>query len=88
MFERISPAPPDPILGLTERFVADPNPEKINLGVGVYKDARGATPVLRCVKQAEQRILEVENSKSYKPMTGDAAYVRAVQADEELHLRR
>ena len=46
MFENVKVAPPDPILGLTELFKADPNPEKINLSVGVYQDATGKTPVL------------------------------------------
>ena len=52
MFETIQPAPADPILGLTEAFLADPNPNKINLGVGVYQDESGKTPVLESVRQA------------------------------------
>ncbi len=80
MFQSIQPAPPDPILGLTEAFVADPSPDKINLGVGIYKDAEGKTPVLQCVKRAEQRILETEATKAYKPIAGDPAYGKAVQA--------
>ena len=79
MFESLTAAPPDPILGLTEAFKADPNPQKINLGVGIYKDADGKTPVLDCVKKAEARILETQSDKSYKPIDGDAAYGRAVQ---------
>jgi len=79
MFNSIQPAPPDPILGLTEAFVADPNPDKINLGVGVYKDAGGKTPVLDCVKAAEQRILEGETDKAYKPIDGDPAYGQTVR---------
>lgn len=79
MFANLQPAPPDPILGLTEAFHADPNPDKINLGVGVYKDAAGRTPVLQCVKQAERKILEAQTNKSYKPIDGDPAYARAVQ---------
>jgi len=74
MFETLKMAPPDPILGLTEAFNADPNPDKINLGVGVYKDASGNTPVLDCVKKAEARLLENEASKSYKPIPGDPAF--------------
>jgi len=80
MFEDIQPAPPDPILGLTEAFLADPNPEKINLGVGVYKDEQGRTPVLDAVKHAERIILESESSKSYKPMSGDPEFARVTQA--------
>lgn len=80
MFESVELAPPDPILGLTEAFNQDTNPDKVNLGVGVYKDPTGATPVLPSVKQAEQMIWETEKSKGYKPITGDPAYGKVVQA--------
>ena len=63
MFERIEPAPPDPILGLTEAFREDPNPKKINLSVGVYQDATGKTPILESVQQgrpARARAAEVD----------------------------
>jgi len=63
-------APADPILGLTETFKADPHPDKINLGVGVYQDATGKTPVLESVKAAERRLLENEHSKSYLSIPG------------------
>jgi len=79
MFENLQPAPPDPILGLTEAFKSDPNPKKVNLGVGVYKDAQGRTPVLDCVKAAERRILDTEQSKAYKPIDGDPDYTAKVQ---------
>lgn len=79
MFDRVEMAAPDPILGLTEAFLADPNPDKINLGAGVYKDATGKTPVLKVVKLAERRILESEASKGYLPITGSAEYAAAVQ---------
>ncbi len=79
MFEQVQMAPPDAILGLTEAYTADPNPEKVNLGVGVYKDASGKTPVMASVKEAERRILDAQASKSYKPMTGDPNYARLVQ---------
>jgi len=79
MFENVQIAPPDPILGLTEMFKADPNPDKINLSVGVYQDAQGKTPVLETVKAAEKRILEQEASKGYLPMTGDSVYCAQVQ---------
>ena len=69
-FDHIEAAPADPILGLTEAYKNDPNPNKINLGVGVYQNEAGVTPVLSCVKQAEQQILETETSKSYLPITG------------------
>ena len=79
MFETVTPAPPDAILGLTEAFKADPNPDKINLGVGVYKDDNGQTPILKCVKEAEVRIESEETSKSYLPINGAPAYGRVVQ---------
>lgn len=79
MFERIQTAPPDPILGLTETFNKDPNPDKINLSVGVYQDGNGQTPVLGTVKEAERRLLESEKSKSYMPISGDLTYGLLVQ---------
>ncbi len=79
MFEKLETAPPDAILGLTEAFVKDPNPAKINLSVGVYKDAQGNTPILATVKAAEQRILKNERSKGYLPMTGSPDYDARVQ---------
>ncbi len=79
MFERLEMAPPDAILGLTEAFKKDARPEKINLGVGVYKDAQDRTPVLDSVKAAERTLLEKETTKNYMPMTGDPAYGKAVQ---------
>lgn len=80
MFEAVPTAPPDPILGITEAFQADPRPSKINLSVGVYKDSGGATPVLGVVKEAERRLLDQEKSKGYKPISGDPEYCRLVQA--------
>ena len=74
MFETISPAPEDSILGLTEAFKKDSNPNKVNLGVGVYKDGDGQTPVLSTVKVAEERLLRSEATKSYLPIDGLAAY--------------
>ena len=53
MLESLPLAPPDAILGLMEAFKRDPNPNKINLSVGVYKDEAGNTPILQCVKEAE-----------------------------------
>jgi len=79
MFEKIQIAPSDPILGLSEAYKADPNPNKINLAVGVYKDAHGQTPVLATVKEAEKRILAEENTKGYLPMTGEPVYCSCVQ---------
>ena len=70
MFEAINPAPEDSILGLSEAFQKDPNPRKISLGVGVYKDGSGQTPVLASVKEAERRLLQTEATKSYLPIDG------------------
>ncbi len=80
MFEKITAAPPDAILGLSEAFKKDANPNKINLGVGVYKDAYGNTPILATAKKAEQMLLSSESSKSYLPIDGNASYDAAAQA--------
>ena len=74
MFGSLEMAPPDAILGLNVAFRNDTNPSKINLGVGVYKDETGNTPVLACVKKAEQLLLEQENSKSYLGIDGLPEY--------------
>lgn len=79
MFEHIQAAPADPILGLNDAFRNDPNPNKINLGVGVYKDEQGRTPILQSVKQAEERLLSKETSKSYLSIEGTDSYRKAVQ---------
>ena len=80
MFETLKMAPPDPILGLTEAFVKDPNPSKTNLGAGVYKDARGKTPVFQSVRRAQERLLREETTKTYvSPNSGTGAYSTAVQ---------
>lgn len=79
MLENIQPAAPDAILGLTEAFRNDDNPGKINLGVGVYQDGNGNTPLLKSVARAEERILEIEESKSYLPIPGAPEYGRAVR---------
>ena len=70
MFESLQMAPPDAILGLTELFRKDPNPDKINVAMGVYRDESGSTPILECVKQAEIRLLAEETTKSYLGMAG------------------
>ncbi|MFM7843447.1 MAG: aminotransferase class I/II-fold pyridoxal phosphate-dependent enzyme, partial [Planctomycetota bacterium] len=74
MLESLTLAPPDPILGLNEAFRQDPNPHKINLSVGVYKDAAGNTPILPSVKEAERRILATETNKGYLPIEGSPQY--------------
>ena len=64
-FNDIPRVPGDPILGLIDAYAADPNPNKFDLGVGVYKDALGLTPILRSVKLAEQRLLDTQTTKTY-----------------------
>jgi aspartate/tyrosine/aromatic aminotransferase len=89
-FDKVVAAPADPILGLTEEFRKDPNPGKINLGVGVYKNDAGETPVLKCVKKAEKIILDTEKTKSYLSIPGTPEYGKLVQelvfgADHEIY---
>ncbi|MDU7837071.1 MAG: amino acid aminotransferase [Pantoea sp.] len=79
MFESISAAPADPILGLADLFRADDRPHKINLGIGVYKDETGNTPVLTSVKKAEQYLLENETTKNYLSIDGLADFARCTQ---------
>ncbi|MDA0690086.1 MAG: aspartate/tyrosine/aromatic aminotransferase [Proteobacteria bacterium] len=78
MFQSIQPLPPDPILGLSAAYRADTNPKKVDLGVGVYKDAAGNTPVMRAVKKAEEKLLNTQASKAYVGPTGFADYNAAV----------
>ncbi len=79
LFSTVEMAPRDPILGLNEQFNADPNPAKVNLGVGVYFDDDGKLPVLACVAAAEKQLLEAPKAKGYLPIDGIAAYDKAVQ---------
>jgi aromatic-amino-acid transaminase len=76
----IEMAPRDPILGVTETFNADTNPNKVNLGVGVYCDDTGKVPVLESVRRAEQKLAESASPRNYLPIDGLQAYDRAVQA--------
>ena len=79
LFSAVELAPRDPILGMTEQFNADPNPAKVNLGVGVYFDESGKLPILQCVLAAEKQLAEAPKPKGYLPIDGIAAYDRAVQ---------
>jgi aromatic-amino-acid transaminase len=72
-------APADPIIGVTEAFVADKNPAKVNLGVGVYTDDSGKIPLLECVKRAEELRMKSSPHRGYLPIDGLAAYDQAVQ---------
>ena len=79
MLETLAMAPPDPILGLTAAFRQDANPDKINLGVGVYKDANGDTPLFESVRRAQTQVQAGETSKDYLDIDGSPAYTAAVQ---------
>lgn len=72
-------APRDPILGVTEAYNADPNPRKVNLGVGVYCDDDGKVPVLACVRRAGHALSETAAPRNYLPIDGLPAYDRAVR---------
>ena len=74
MFEHIKAAPADPILGLGEAFKSETRENKINLGIGVYKDAQGTTPIMRAVKEAEKRLFDNEKTKNYLTIDGIADY--------------
>ncbi|SEM93988.1 aromatic amino acid transaminase [Halomonas caseinilytica] len=78
MFEQIERVPGDAILGLIEAFKKDTNPQKVDLGVGVYRDAQGNTPVMRAVKDAEALLLKNESTKTYIGSHGDPRYGQAV----------
>ena len=78
MFEELQPAPADKILALIGLYRADPRPEKLDLGVGVYKDRDGNTPVMRAVRKAEQRLLETQTTKTYLGLAGDLAFNAAM----------
>jgi len=78
MFENLKPQPADKILALMQMYRDDPRDQKIDLGVGVYKNAEGVTPVMRAVKAAEKRILEEQESKAYTGLAGDPAYADAM----------
>jgi len=80
LFSAVEMAPRDPILGLNEQFNADPNPAKVNLGVGVYFDDNGKLPLLQCVQAAEKMMMEAPKARGYLPIDGIAAYDKAVQA--------
>jgi len=79
LFAAVEMAPRDPILGLNEQFATDPNPAKVNLGVGVYYDEDGKLPLLKCVQEAEKLMMEAPKARGYLPIDGIADYDKAVQ---------
>lgn len=78
-FDSVTLAPPDPILSLTGAFKADPNPEKVNLSVGVFVNDEGTTPILETVRSAEKLLAETNSTKSYLPITGSPQYASLTQ---------
>lgn len=80
MFQSLQPLPADAILGLIAEHREDPRSQKIDLGVGVYRNAEGETPVLDAVKQAEQRVLDAQVTKAYLGTAGDPGFNTAMQA--------
>ena len=79
MFERLDRVPDDPILGLMAAFRADSDPSKVDLGVGVFRDANGDTPVVDSVRKAEKAVLERQKSKTYVAPAGNAAFNQAME---------
>ena len=79
LFSAVEMAPRDPILGLNEQYAADANPQKVNLGVGVYFDGNGKLPLLKCVQTAEQMMMEKKAARGYLPIDGLPAYDSAVK---------
>ena len=79
LLANVEMAPKDPILGVTETYIADPNPKKVNLGVGVYFDDMGKVPVLQAVRTAEQKLAETAMPRNYLPIDGLPSYNKAVQ---------
>ena len=80
MLERLDRLPPDPILGLMAAFRADTDPHKIDLGVGVYRDDQGHTPILEAVRQAERAMLARQNTKSYVAAAGNPGFNQAMES--------
>jgi aspartate aminotransferase len=79
MFERLEPVVPDPILGLMAAYRADPDPRKVDLGIGVYRDEHGETPVLASVRQAENTLLSRQTTKAYVGPAGNAGFNQAME---------
>jgi len=79
MLSQLTAQPPDALLALIKLYAADPRADKIDLGVGVYRDASGGTPVFKAIKAAEARLVDAQDSKSYLGPEGDMGFVRAIQ---------
>jgi aspartate aminotransferase len=79
MFERLEPLIPDSILSLMVAYRADPDPHKVDLGIGVYRDGRGETPVLASVRRAETTLVETQTTKAYVGPSGSAGFNQAME---------
>src|SRR3712207_5921611 len=79
LFDRLEHQPIDPLLQLIALAKADPRPDKIDVGVGVYRDAAGGTPILRAVKAAEQRLIDTQETKAYLGSAGDTRFVELIK---------
>ncbi|MFC0227339.1 amino acid aminotransferase [Serratia aquatilis] len=79
MFNHIKPSSPDPIMSLMEAYMQDPNPQKVNLGIGLYYDHQGKIPLVQAVHIAEQRLLEQQRPHSYPPIEGSALFAGQIQ---------
>ncbi len=79
MFADLAALPPDPLLGVTARFRADPRPEKLDLGVGVYRNKQNVTPVMRAVREAQARLVAAETTKVYLPPESAPGFAPAIR---------
>ena len=79
MFDRLEDQPQDPLIALIALASNDPRPGKIDVGVGVFRDSAGNTPILRCVKEAERRLVESQPTKAYIGSQGDAGFVELIR---------
>ena len=82
MFEDLQPAPADKIIALIGLYRADPRTDKVDLGVGVYKDRDGKTPVMRALREAERRLLQGQDTKTYLGLAGDTGASRRHSTSE------
>ncbi|PHY82370.1 aromatic amino acid aminotransferase [Serratia marcescens] len=80
MFKQIAPSAADPIMSLMEAYLQDPNPKKVNLGIGLYYDRQGNIPLMQAVEAAEQRLLALRRPHGYPPIEGSPQFARQVQA--------
>lgn len=79
MFSEIKLSTPDPIMSLMEAYLQDRHPRKVNLGIGLYYDERGAIPLMGAVQQAEQRLLALQQPHGYPPIEGSARFASQIQ---------